>query len=283
MRIIWLVALAGAGLGIALGADPAEKLQKDLVVHEWGVISVYNDVELANADMRAVWAGLPKFVYGNVDRRSIPVQQAIVFAPVIYFHTPKDTNVHVKLEFPGGRPAVWWPANSNIPFDVKPCKVTCDKHLEWQLELTMPQQLPADEEARKRLLVEHPQQWRALRTSLKPLPKGHWMEACRAVAAAEVRSYDWEYGGEKEKFVYYDGLVPAPKAAELTVGQNVSLKNRARHAIFDVTVVDRRRPGRTFVARLATLGPGKEIESLDFKEIASDRGRQTPWRNWSAS
>src|SRR5579862_1961604 len=114
MRSVWLVVLAVIGIGMALGADTAATPQKDFLVHEWGVIGAYQDVELANADMRSVWAGLPKFVYGNIDQRPVPREAIMIYAPVIYFHTPKELSVQVKVEFPGGRPAVWWPANSNI-------------------------------------------------------------------------------------------------------------------------------------------------------------------------
>jgi hypothetical protein len=258
MRVIWLVALAGAALGMALAANPVETPQKDLVVHEWGVVSVHNDVELANADMRAVWAGLPKFVYGNVDRRSLPARIVIIDAPVIYFHTPRELSLQVKVEFTGGRPAVWWPANSNngshagglmenVP------AATSDTHLEWKLTVRPPQgppQAPLD---------------------VQPLPKGHWMEACRDVAAAIVVANALGTGVQREKFVYYDGLIPSPRAAELTVAADrVSLKNLAKYALLDVTAVDRRAPGRVRVARLATLDPGKS-QTLEFKEFAAER------------
>jgi hypothetical protein len=251
MRAPWLVALAAVGVGIALAADPAERPQKGLLVHEWGVINVYNDVELANADMRAVWESLPPFIYGNVDRRRIPIRQEelIVLAPVIYFHTPADISVQVKVEFPGGRPAVWWPANSNIARQglrgITPA--TCDKHLEWQLALKAP-----------------------VRGALQPLPKGHWLQACREVNAAQVVSSIARHP-ENEKFVYYDGLLPSDKAAELSVGANqVSLKNRARHPLLDVTVVDRRLAGTIRVARAPTVAAGAEVKSLEFKDAPAE-------------
>jgi hypothetical protein len=252
MRVIWLVALAGTALGMTLAADPMETPQKDLVVHEWGVISAYNDVELANADMRAVWAGLPTFVYGNVDDRRLPTRMVIITAPVIYFHTPKELSVQVKVEFPGGRPAVWWPANSNNGshfgrlMDKIP-EVTSDKHLEWKLTV------------------------RTGRGEMPALPKGHWMEACRDVSASAVATEGLGSGWQRELFVYYDGLIPRPKEAELTVATDrVTLKNRARYALLDVTAVDRRTPGTVRVARLAALDAGK-TETLEFKEVAVER------------
>jgi hypothetical protein len=140
MRLPWLVALAAIGLGIALAADPVAPVAKGLAVHEWGVIRAYNDVELANADMRSTWQSLPKFVYGLVDQRHIPAEIVIIDAPVMYFHAPTELPVRVKVEFPGGRPAVWWPGNSNIDhhggrLGAVTERATCDKHLEWDVIL----------------------------------------------------------------------------------------------------------------------------------------------------
>jgi hypothetical protein len=252
MRVIWLVALAAVGVGIALAADPAETPQKGLLVHEWGVINVYNDVELANADMRAVWESLPPFIYGNVDRRRVPRELVQVFAPVMYFHTPAALQVQVKVEFLGGRPAVWWPANSNIPRYTPRgmTQATCDKHLEWQLKLITPNDS----------------------TFQQPLPKDHWLSACRAVKAADVFATVPGDREEEEKFVYYDGFLASPKTAELGVAADqVSLTNRARHPLRDVTVVDRRVPGTIRVARVATVAAAAEVKALEFKDVAAER------------
>ena len=80
MRLLRLLILGVAVIGLNPAADPTTSAQapppppaqKGLAVHEWGVVSAYSDVELANADMRAEWEGLPKFVYGQVDGRKIP-------------------------------------------------------------------------------------------------------------------------------------------------------------------------------------------------------------------
>src|SRR5205807_6366590 len=72
-RSLSIAALSVLGLGIYFLPTLAETpVHKGLQVHEWGVINVYNDVELANADMRSTWHALPKFVYGMVDQRHIP-------------------------------------------------------------------------------------------------------------------------------------------------------------------------------------------------------------------
>lgn len=262
MRAAWLVILGAAAVGIVLAADPPTARQKDLVVHEWGVLSVHNDVELANADMRAVWEGLPRFIYGRVDQRRIPQEMVVIYAPVIYFHTRQDVSIHVKVEFPGGRPAVWWPGNSNIDYHpgqlgAKVDPATCDKHLEWLLDLkTAPPDLPG----------------------LVSLPKDHWLGACRNVKATDVITRSRGIRSqEREKFVYYDGIIPSPKAAELLVApERISLKNRAKHALLDVTVVDRRTPGKILVARAAHVEAGAEVRTLEFEECLLERWPAMP-------
>jgi hypothetical protein len=192
---------------------------------------------------------LPKFVYGQTDKRSIPEaspQLLPVAAPVIYFHAPQPQAVNVRVDFPKGKPAVWWPANTNIAR--KPDQSLRDNYLEWQLQVKSPAAGPLSE---------------------KPLPKGHWMEALRAVKADHVLARDVSQSDltpAKEKFVYYDGLIPAPVGLTISVaGDKVTLRNQAKYAVFDVTVVDRRTPGKVRVARLAQLDAGAEKQGLDFR------------------
>lgn len=250
MRYVLLLLCASLALSIGFlpdtAAEPAQP--KGLVVHEWGVINKYADLELANADLRATWEGLPKFVYGQIDSRlpALPGQPAVVpvLAPIIYFHSPQATDVTVKVEFPGGKPAVWWPTHGNIARN--PDQTLRDKFLTWQLQVKSPA---------------------AERVAEMTLPKGHWMEACRAVKADDVLARTPEGTPQRERFVYYDGLIPAPKGVELTVAAaKVALKNQATHAVLDLTVVDRRVPDKVRVGRAAKLEAGAEIKELEFAD-----------------
>src|SRR4051812_24271254 len=70
--------------------------QKGLVVHEWGVFRVHQDVEMANADVRGEWRDLPDFVYGQVQGRKLPENWGVTEfrrRPIVFFHSPTPVQV----------------------------------------------------------------------------------------------------------------------------------------------------------------------------------------------
>src|SRR5207249_4567825 len=123
MRLLSLGGLLVAvSLGLAAGQEPRQEAQpaapphKGLAVHEWGVFRVNNDVDLANADMRAIWDGLPPFVYGQLVGRELPKHWRNVEIrdrPVIFFHAAEPVDVALSVEFPGGMAGVWWPGTQS--------------------------------------------------------------------------------------------------------------------------------------------------------------------------
>jgi hypothetical protein len=237
-----IVAVASIVLGSFSSAADAPAPNK-LEVHEWGVLSAYQDVELANADMRGEWAGLPKFVHGQIDKRTVPVDVRLVNAPVIYFHAAQALNLTVRVNFPKGKPAVWWP--STVETGAQPLR-----SLVWRVQLKAPN---------------------ADKLSPLPLPKGHWMESLRAVQADDVLIT--QPNREKERFLYYDGLVPTAKTTTIAVARdNVGIKNLAKYPLHDVTVVDLRNFRKIRVARLDKLDAGAEVKQVSFTEAD-----QTKW------
>lgn len=124
--IVGLIVLGG----ILLTAQDEKKDEKDLIVHEWGVIQFCKD----KADIRAhsEEKDLPDFVHrwddkdekppldekvcprckkpfdpwGNCECPDRPVQKK----PILYFYT-KDLSktLNVKVEFLKGEPLYWWP------------------------------------------------------------------------------------------------------------------------------------------------------------------------------
>ena len=240
-------------------ADPPPA--KGLVVHEWGVWRVHNDVELANADMRAIWDGLPKFVYGQVSGRNLPrhwQNLEPVDRPVLFFHTPAALALEVRIDFPSGLPAVWWPGTTepavrdgrivgrqreDAPF----------RHLQWNLNV---KQAPPTRRGRE-LVLER-------------IDDKHWVTTLRKVKADDVFAQVGEsrFGCERERFLYYDGLLPRGDWVTLSFDkERIRLSSKAKHPLFDVTMIDRRTTGKARVARLAKLDAGTNEKELEFKEI----------------
>jgi hypothetical protein len=261
-------------VALSPGLTVEEPIRKGLEVHEWGVFCVHDDIELANADMRAEWAALPKFVFGQTVGRGLPTNQArykLVKKPVIFFHTDQPMALEVRVDFSGGMPAVWWPRTIYPSQQLDGCPGEAKKnepfrHLEWHVHLKEP---PKGQKSNAQPLA---------------VDKGHWIEALRAVKADDVftqpgGSGDIEILGrrggelvvepfEREHFIYYDGLVPIGKRVAVTVEKDkVLVASRVKHPILDVTVVDRRTPGHIRVARLAKLEAGAKATELDFAEV----------------
>jgi hypothetical protein len=254
---------AVAALAVTLGPFPAPEAggqaANGVTVHEWGVLSVYNDIELANADMRAEWDGLPKFVHGRVDGRTVPVYNGPVRAPVLYFHAQQPIGLNVKVDFPKGKPAVWWPGNAiGGRGGIQAQAVQPESSLTWNFQLR-----PSN----------------AANYKLKELPKGHWMEALRNVKAEDVHFSQTDFlappgaGLTKERFIYYDGLIPSPKGLTIQVqGDTISLKSQAKHPLLDVTVVDLRNIRKIRTATIAKMEP-----EADVKEVKLAERDQTKW------
>src|SRR6516225_8230454 len=102
-RALALLTLTFAAGFALLWADDKDPPAKGLVVHEWGIWRVHNDVEFANADMRAIWEALPPFVYGQVSGRELPKHWRNIEAvdrPVVFFHTPTAVSLTMHLDFP---------------------------------------------------------------------------------------------------------------------------------------------------------------------------------------
>lgn len=246
-----LVTVVGMLLGAAVSAaEPA--VSKGLVVHEWGVFRVHEDVDLANADLRAEWDELPEFIYGQIKGRVVPVNWGaaeIRRRPVVFFHAPEGALVRMRIAFPGGMPGVWWPGTST-PAAVGNRQPKVGNYLEWQLGVKQP-----------------PPNRRPRNTALSSVPRGHWIERLRAVQADEVFALfgDGPLDVDREKFVYYDGVFPQGKWLRITVQpERVALASRVQFPVFDVTVVDRRAAGKVRVGRIKELQAGAEIKSVEF-------------------
>ena len=240
-----------------LFAFPVHAAEKKLAVHEWGIFRVHEDEAMANADMRQIWDGLPPFVYGHLRGRVVPQHWgAVEFRdrPIIYFHASEPMPVSVTLDFPGGMPGVWWPGTSEPAVYGNLKQPLVGKVLKWDLHLQKPR---AD--------------WQP-----KPMPaveKGHWFGRLREVKSDEIFSRFGPTGQyvERDRLIYYDGLFPQRKWVKFdVVKDDVTLTNRVAHAVFDVTIVDRRSDDTLRIARIAKLDEGAKVKA-EFAAIPSSR------------
>jgi hypothetical protein len=267
MRWLGLLMLLLAGAVGLLGAADEKKPDdpvQGFLVHEWGVWRVHNDVHAANADMRATWDELPAFVYGQTTTRDFPrhwEEAKLVKKPVIFFHAPRAMEAEVRVDFPSGVPAVWWPATENPAYfqdEFRGRNTTPDrpvKYLQWKLQLK-------ESLWKNRQLPER-----------KPLSKTHWMNTLREVKCDEVYAPVGQrnFGLEREKFVYYDGLLPHGDTVSIKIEkEHVSLNNQAKTAIFDVWVIDNRDATKPRVGRLPRLD-GSETKDVDLTAQKGER------------
>jgi hypothetical protein len=105
------------------------------------------------------------------------------------------------------------------------------------------------------------------------VPADHWFARIRRVKADEVfsRFSPSTRDVERENFIYYDGLFPQGKWLTIKVDkEKVAVTSRVKHALIDVTVVDRR--GETVrVGRVAKLDGGEAIKEVAFIEANASR------------
>ena len=240
-------------------AQAARPAVKGLAVHEWGVFRVNEDAEFANAALRAEWDNLPPFIYGYIKGRSIPQHWGAVefrFRPIIFFHADKPVQVRARIDFPGGMAGVWYPATE------KPAVYGQDKQpkvggsLEWNLGVK-----------------DCPQGWRPKTPAPHEVVDKHWFTRIRQVKSDEIfANYSPNPADvERERFIYYDGLFPQGKWLKVAIDKDrISITNRVKHAVFDLTMVDRR-DDKVRVARIAKMDAGQSIESVEFTSVDSAR------------
>src|SRR5205807_8678634 len=168
--------------------------------------------------------------------------------PVVYFYAkPTPLHLKVKVTFTEGMPVVWWPAAAD-PVDNRPGEQVKPKSrpfrsLTW--DAWVGDVVPSSGNDTLTKAVDF------------PLPKGSWLEQVRLPAASRLTVSGTKEEGPKrgpgslvrtetERFLYYDGLVPAPDYlhCEKTDAVSVTLRNGARFDVTRLFVVDRRVQGK---------------------------------------
>lgn len=258
MNRVAMVALIAA-FAISTVAPAAEPMAKGLAVHEWGVFKVSQDVDFANAAMRAVWDELPQFVYGHIKGRAVPQHWGafeLRNRPIIFFHAQDLVLVRVKVDFPGGMAGVWYPATDKPAVFGAQKQPKVSTTLEWNVSVKQPAK-----------------GWLPKSPIPVPVSEKHWFERLRQVKSDEIFA---QYSPnprdvEREKFIYYDGLFPHEKWLDIKVdNQKVVLTSKVKHPVFDVTVVDRRSE-KVRVGRFAKFDAGAVSQEIAFTDADASR------------
>src|SRR5262249_20299221 len=120
-----------------------------------------------------------------------------------------------------------------------------------------------------------PDGWRPNRPDFPEAPDRHWVAELRRSVKADDVFARFGYGDadvEREKFVYYDGIFPQGKWLKFEVTKDcVSITNRVKHPVFDITIVDRRGEGKVRVGRMEKLEPGATVKEVVFANVDSSK------------
>lgn len=263
--------LAGAWARQVVSNDSAFELKPlaadDLVVHEWGVFTVFNDVKYANLNRKAEWSSLPDCFYRQFPKPRLQWQSSGWDKPIVYFYAkPESLHLKVKVTFAAGAPVAWWPCaadpvdhgwpggDARISAREAPAAGPPFRSLTWQpwLGERVPTG-PSGPFVQPAGAVTKP-------VTEFPLPADCWVRQARIPSASHLTVdgtdtdpkavYDYwrrTMGGtllrpETERFIYYDGLVPTPEylRCEKIEAGAITLRNRAPFEMGRLFVVDRR-------------------------------------------
>jgi len=216
------------------------------------VFTIFNDVKYANANRKEEWGSMPAFFYRQFPHERLHWRPAAWDKPVVYFYAkPTPLHLKVKVTFTEGMPVVWWPAAAD-PLDEWPAPERKPKNrpfraLTW--DAWVGDMVPLSGSGPPTKVVDF------------PLPKGSWLEQLRLPSASRLSVTGTKEGEPKsrpgallrtetERFLYYDGLVPAPDYlhCEKADAASVTLRNGAKFDITRLFVVDRRVQGKVGLA-----------------------------------
>jgi len=271
--------------------------ESDLVVHEWGVFTVFNDVKYANLNRKAEWSSLPECFYRQFPRPRLRWQSSGWDKPIVYFYAKPDLlHLSVKVTFTEGVPVAWWPCAAD-PVDYGwpggEARVVAQgqrgaglpfRSLTWEPWVgDRPPAGPAGPFMHTGELTKAVTEF--------PLPANCWVRQARLATASlltvdgtdtdpkAVHDY-WRktMGGtllrpEAERFLYYDGLVPTPdylRCEKIDAGP-ITLRNRASFDLTQLFVVDRRAKDTVGFASIDSREPFKAgtIRKIEPRPVAA--------------
>lgn len=253
--------------------EKTQAKSSDLVVHEWGTFT-----SIAGRDGTAIdWrpldgaSDLPNFVYtetskdgfrGTYGERFEASQKGSVLAkirmetPVIYFYTPKEMEVNVKVDFPRGNVTEWYPQASVVNGKYAPERENrrYSSGINWGTIKLLPEEKP---------------------DYLREVSDSHYYPA-RETDAVPIQVCNADKTKiEKEKFLFYRGVGDFTLPLNVKInGKNLALANTGFEEIKNLIVFENRggRIGFRFVETLSkeTIverpGSGKTLGDI-FTEL----------------
>ena len=241
--------------------------EQDLTVHEWGVFTVFNDQKFANLNRKAEWGDLPDFFYRQFPKQRLRWIPGAWDKPLISFYTNRPSlKLNVTVKFVQGVPVVWWPAAESPVDDSgrgESAAIPRFNSLAWSGWLGRPA---------RNLAIRRSSAPIESTPVEPPLPAGQWLAHARLKDAALLtvvgsnmkRTTPWDTDQlEKERFIFYDGLVPSPDYLHCTASDalSVTVKNSAGFPINRLYLIDRRQAGKPRAVRTSlAVGEERKIE-----------------------
>jgi hypothetical protein len=231
-----LAVTAATTLEPSNGSNTPAKDPAGLVAHEWGTFT-----SIAGADGGAVeWlpqagpAELPCFVYRM---RMLPkgflTGTIRMETPVIYFYSPNETTVNVKVRFRQGVVTEWFPAALTTPETIEQSAFNrpgVEGTIAWP-KVTVTPKAPE-----------------AFRTETRPT---HYY-AARATDAAPLSA-----GAEQEKFLFYRGVGRFAPPVNATIGEDgrIDVKSAVGQPLGDLVLFENR--GGTITYKILRAAKGR--------------------------
>ena len=248
--IICLLALlvtAIVGISITAWTHPSHKVNPEtlqgndrLVVHEWGTFTSISGKDGVALEWRPLNGSseLPKFVntIQNTDAglRHVPKAQLTAVVrmetPVLYFYSPNETEVSVKVDFPKGKITEWYPQARSV-----------NTTIDWGRLKVMPG-------AAVNLPVDY--------------SSSHYF-AARETDSAPVQSCGTNgKPAQQEKFLFYRGVgtFALPLSVKLE-GKNILLKS---NEVIEHVIVFENRDGKIGYRLIDNFAGEMVIEKLTF-------------------
>jgi hypothetical protein len=247
-------------LGSGLGGAQTQGANSELTAHEWGTFT-----SIAGTDGRAEeWstlngsAELPSFIehLGGVQFKAGLRGTIRMETPVLYFYSPHETAVSVKVKFAKGVITEWYPRASRVEFNPKSLRdaeALFHKRgtgsIAWDSVTVSPNLAPAFPRGRRRGDDAANQYYAARETAAAPL-------VVRTTA-----------GDQQEKFLFYRGVSSFSVPISATVAPNgqVHVRNLDQEEIPSMIFFERR--GDKLGYRLAGALPSET--SLDPPELTA--------------